>query len=721
MNSNKTIMFGIFLLALFLRILGTNPGYPLTHPDESTIANSALEISLHGNFKPIGYYYGSLLPLIYAVMDIAIFLPIFLAIYLPYNFIISTHLGSYGILGCIIENKPDMADCIFARSKSFIDYLGRYDTAILGAATVFLIYYLGKKLFNKQIGLVAAFLTAVNYRHVLSSVFSLADAPTAVFVLLSLYLSSKLSDKRSWKNYIWAGVGIGFALSTKYFIYVIFPFLFFHLISVWKEQKNRKLFNKLFLVLLDKKMFVSLLLSLVIFIVINPYIFLDWEKFVIEWDINSRRYGIIPGSLNIFNLKNITEISLFQVYYLVRYAFGPILFVLLVFGIIIGLFLNTSAIISFLLLIFPFFYFFMCLSKSPNVRNYSAIVPLLLILPSISIYWISKTISNLLKNTSIQKYVIIILVAISSFDGISKSIQTIRDFSKTQNSKNTLSWIQTNIPTQSKMIQYWGAVIPNNPPLKVVNIKPISELYVSRQEMQEKDIPWVIVSSGSQEYINNPRWILNNNYIKKNFFDDKSLINYLSEGYGNLVTREFYAYKVAEFSKSNSFLSLEPAFFISKIPPKINLSRLTPTNTISEVKIDEKECKKEIVQFPTQKSKVYVIQSILNTKATAKSDIKEQDGYLRLSILTTDGGEIGVSVSKQISSTIPNQEITNYGLVTDNNLTAKLFFQSDDCLNKNYQLKTIKIYESELEKYLDNNFSVNTNSFPTNFLWTLPL
>src|SRR3989344_3202411 len=162
----------------------------------------------------------------------------------------------------------------FIITNHFFEYWVRYETAILSGFTVLVGYLLGKKLFNKEVGLVTAFFIAVNYRHILSSNLALADAPAAFFVLLSIYLSSLLLTKLTWNAYFWAGIGLGLIFSVKYFIYSVPSFLLCHVFATLNQNPNLKNLVILRKITINPKLFFSLLLAIGFFSMINIYIFL---------------------------------------------------------------------------------------------------------------------------------------------------------------------------------------------------------------------------------------------------------------------------------------------------------------------------------------------------------------------------------------------------------------------------------------------------------------
>src|SRR3989344_5577761 len=122
----------VFLLGLGLRLGASFPGYPQIHPDEPIIQTTAQQMALDLNFKPLGYYYGSLLPLLYAFT--------YWVFYIPLGFVIfSLHqLITLGLFDLHIKMlwsdflkfllTPKRMDNIEFYN---IPYWSRYDTAII--------------------------------------------------------------------------------------------------------------------------------------------------------------------------------------------------------------------------------------------------------------------------------------------------------------------------------------------------------------------------------------------------------------------------------------------------------------------------------------------------------------------------------------------------------------------------------------------------------------
>ncbi len=99
---------------------------------------------------------------------------------------------------------------------------GRAMTALLGAATIPLLFALGTRLFGRQTGLGGALLYAVAPLAVVHAHFLTVDVPATFFVTLALWASSRLLDvetmsvKQAWGAYTLAGVACGLCAATKY-------------------------------------------------------------------------------------------------------------------------------------------------------------------------------------------------------------------------------------------------------------------------------------------------------------------------------------------------------------------------------------------------------------------------------------------------------------------------------------------------------------------------
>ncbi len=89
---------------------------------------------------------------------------------------------------------------------------GRTVTAIVGAATVWLAYRLGREVGTERVGLFAAALLALFPLHVRESHFMTPDVPLTALTTLAVYLAVRGEHLQPW----WAGLAAGLAAAARY-------------------------------------------------------------------------------------------------------------------------------------------------------------------------------------------------------------------------------------------------------------------------------------------------------------------------------------------------------------------------------------------------------------------------------------------------------------------------------------------------------------------------
>jgi hypothetical protein len=89
-------------------------------------------------------------------------------------------------------------------------------TAALGAATVPLLFILGRRMFGWRAGLLAAATLAVASYHVEHSHFVTTDVPTGLWVTLALIGAWGVATTGRWRDYLLCGAATGLSAGTKY-------------------------------------------------------------------------------------------------------------------------------------------------------------------------------------------------------------------------------------------------------------------------------------------------------------------------------------------------------------------------------------------------------------------------------------------------------------------------------------------------------------------------
>ena len=200
----------LVLLGLVLRLWGIgwslpNARHPRAtyHPDErvNLIATQSVDIA-HGQFDTNFYNYGA------------------------FYFYLANFAQTFGRgYGLIPVTPPLPADTPLSPAERLtrqapenagLILAGRLATALLGAATIPLIFALGARLYGRRTGFAAALLYAIAPLAVVHAHFMTVDVPATFFVTLALLLAARLLAAPTRRDYVLAGVACGLCAATKY-------------------------------------------------------------------------------------------------------------------------------------------------------------------------------------------------------------------------------------------------------------------------------------------------------------------------------------------------------------------------------------------------------------------------------------------------------------------------------------------------------------------------
>jgi hypothetical protein len=195
-SATSLLPFAVFLLALLPRLAGLRWGLPSAehwysyHPDERQIVQAVASLDFFsGDFNPNFFNYPSLY--IYAV-----------------------HL-TYLLAGMLGQTQNAIAGAPWPILHDII-LCGRLVTALLGAATVPVVYLLGRELGGHKLAIVGALLMAFAPGHVQHSHFATVDVPSTFWVALALYFAVRGLRDDAQKYFLWGGLASGLAAATKY-------------------------------------------------------------------------------------------------------------------------------------------------------------------------------------------------------------------------------------------------------------------------------------------------------------------------------------------------------------------------------------------------------------------------------------------------------------------------------------------------------------------------
>ncbi len=188
----------IVLVALGLRAYAIGWGLPyVDHPDEPAVGNAALGMLRRGDWNPRFFDYPSLY--FYAL-----------------RLVFTAHWG-YGLATGLYTDLAQLPETtnLYLTTPGFFVW-GRALSAVVGAATVGLLYVLGRRWWGVGVGLTAAALLAALPYHMRHSQYITVDVASALTTLLALGAALRMLDDHRWRAYALAGLAAGLAASTKY-------------------------------------------------------------------------------------------------------------------------------------------------------------------------------------------------------------------------------------------------------------------------------------------------------------------------------------------------------------------------------------------------------------------------------------------------------------------------------------------------------------------------
>ena len=159
---------------------------------------------------------------------------------------------------------------------------GRTVVALLGAATVPLLYLLGRRMFDARTGLLAAALLAMAAFHVEHSHYMTTDVPTGLWVVLALLGAWRVATTGDWSGYILGGAGAGLAAGMKYNAGAVALGLVVAHVLYWRVACLRRPFVRLV---------AAGIVSLGAFLATTPYALLDWTQFVADLRFSAAHYS----------------------------------------------------------------------------------------------------------------------------------------------------------------------------------------------------------------------------------------------------------------------------------------------------------------------------------------------------------------------------------------------------------------------------------------------
>ncbi len=312
-------------------------------------------------------------------------LPIFNdeAIYIDWGWI-QTHWPGHEY-DSLSDAKQPLMLWLFGIFANFLDdplFAGRFVSVLFGGGTLIGIYLTSKKLFNKNAGLIAAFIYSITPIFVFFNRQALLESGLICVGVWAFYMILNFLEKPNNKNAILLGVilGTGFFIKSTSLIFIVVSFLIIFL-YILKRKKNE--------LLKPTSIILASILAVDILLLINPVF---WQTLPTNsrYSFTFLELADLPFGAWTKNFLGFIEIGFFSI--------TPLVFI----AGIVGLFMIFRNKIKNYKIFFAYFIFALfleiILTKSQSNRYLVSFLPFLIISSSyvFSIFWQKKLLNKLL-------------------------------------------------------------------------------------------------------------------------------------------------------------------------------------------------------------------------------------------------------------------------------------------------------------------------------------
>jgi len=198
--------------------------------------------------------------------------------YLPQAALVATSRGLYLATGAeIFRVRYEEKERGFTPTAYF---LCRLLQTVFGTLSLYLVFFIGRRLFSPPVGLLAALVLSVVFWHIRQSVIYKPDILLVLTCLLAFALSLRAAERPCRGAYLLAGGAIGLALASKFNAGPIaIPLVVAALVGGWHDRRRW-----LWLVMAGA-------LAAGVFLMLNPYVVLDLEIYTTDFRRTLRDYA----------------------------------------------------------------------------------------------------------------------------------------------------------------------------------------------------------------------------------------------------------------------------------------------------------------------------------------------------------------------------------------------------------------------------------------------
>lgn len=413
-QNSVLLLVSLLIIGVLIRLYGINFGLPYFYdPDERAFLLRGLKILANRDLNP--HWFGHpgttviyMLSGIYALI-----------------FIIGKGLGVFA--------GPEDFQQLFFQDPTIFILSGRLLSLVFGVATIFLVYIITNRLFNKVTALIATVFITLSPVHIYYSKLIRTDVLMGFLILVAFWYCLNILKENNWSAYLLAGLFTGLAVSTKYpsILFALTIGLTHFLSRGWQIKAQFKLLG-------------SGIACLVGAFLGSPFLFLDFQKALAN--IRSEARPTHLGATGEGLVQNF-----------VWYLQGPLSEALTLFGLLLVccgfvLCLTSKQKDKWLLISFPVF--FLLFISSLNLRWERWIVPVIpffCILIAYAIYkaasWIETRFNSRITLGLLLSFSIAVFIPM-----LHASIRQGYDMSLIDTRTITRQWMINNIPSGSSVL-----------------------------------------------------------------------------------------------------------------------------------------------------------------------------------------------------------------------------------------------------------------------------
>ena len=277
----------VLLSAAALRLYNVNwDDLQYVHPDERWISMVASDITWPENWQDILKPRKSTLnplwiprdnaPRNYAYGHLPLYLLVLVANLVTQFAPLARYLSAYPDLARAVGNLALMAD------YSHVNLVGRVISALADLGIIYLVFLLGKHVYDKRVGLLGAVFVTFTVMHIQLAHFCAFDVVTTFFAVLTVYGAVRLAQRGDWLSAAVAGGAAGLAVASKFSaIPILLTLVVACGVGVFTREtgaRGRGLADSLWRVL--GLLLISLLAAAVAFAVTSPFAILDLKAYL---------------------------------------------------------------------------------------------------------------------------------------------------------------------------------------------------------------------------------------------------------------------------------------------------------------------------------------------------------------------------------------------------------------------------------------------------------